>query len=188
MLGRAENFRLWDTNHAPFKLNGQSRTAFGFLKAPELQRLSVTVEVLRIGVIRFGVMTVGVSSVGVMTLSHFDRGNRGWSDRGSRSESGLVVFLVHSEHIFDYTSACGHIRKLSAHDRWPTPDGNPDTCKATKITYNIQLINIKLHTKFDIIPIRGSHAVSAVISSVSSANYSTDELSSDIWMLKCSEV
>jgi hypothetical protein len=36
-------------NHAPFKLNGQSRTAFGLLKAPELQRLSVTVEVLTVG-------------------------------------------------------------------------------------------------------------------------------------------
>jgi hypothetical protein len=60
--------------HAPFKLNGQSRTAFGLLKAPELQRLSVTVEVLRVevmivGVISVGVMTVGVLSVGVMTLS-----------------------------------------------------------------------------------------------------------------------
>ena len=45
------------------------------LKAPELQRLAVTVEVLRIGVmivgvISVGVMTVGVLSVGVMTLSH----------------------------------------------------------------------------------------------------------------------
>jgi hypothetical protein len=44
------------------------------LKAPELQRLSVTVEVLRVGVmivgvISVGVMTVGVLSVGVMTLS-----------------------------------------------------------------------------------------------------------------------
>ena len=48
-------------------------------KAPELQRLSVTVEVLRVGVmivrvisvgvISVGVMTVGVLSVGVMTLS-----------------------------------------------------------------------------------------------------------------------
>jgi hypothetical protein len=46
-----KNFRLRDKNHAPFKLNGQSRTAFGLLKAPELQRLSVTVEVLRVGVI-----------------------------------------------------------------------------------------------------------------------------------------
>ena len=46
-------------------------------KAPELQRLSVTVEVLRVGVmivrvISVGVMTVGVLSVGVMTLSHED--------------------------------------------------------------------------------------------------------------------
>jgi hypothetical protein len=47
-----KNFRLRDKNHAPFKLNGQSRTAFGLLKAPELQRLSVTVEILRVGVIR----------------------------------------------------------------------------------------------------------------------------------------
>ena len=39
-------------------------------KAPELQRLSVTVEVLRVGVMIVGVMTVGVLSVGVMTLSH----------------------------------------------------------------------------------------------------------------------
>ena len=42
------------------------------LKTPELQRLSVTVEVLRVGVmivgvISVGVMTVGVLSVGVMT-------------------------------------------------------------------------------------------------------------------------
>ena len=42
---------------------------------PEWQRLSVTVEVLRVGVmivgvISVGVMTVGVLSVGVMTLSH----------------------------------------------------------------------------------------------------------------------
>ena len=49
-------------------------TAFGLLKSPELQRLSVTVEVLRVGVmiggiISVGVMTVGVLSVGVMTLS-----------------------------------------------------------------------------------------------------------------------
>jgi hypothetical protein len=65
-----------DKNPAPFKLNGQSRTAFGLLKAPELQRLSVTVEVLRVGVmivgvISVGVMNVGVLSVGVMTLSRF---------------------------------------------------------------------------------------------------------------------
>jgi hypothetical protein len=45
-------------------------------KAPELQRLSVTVEVLRVGVmivgvISVGVMNVGVLSVGVMTLSRF---------------------------------------------------------------------------------------------------------------------
>ena len=44
-------------------------------KAPEFQRLSVTVEVSRVGimivgVISVGVMTVGVLSVGVMTLSH----------------------------------------------------------------------------------------------------------------------
>jgi hypothetical protein len=39
-----------DKNHAPFKINGQSRTVFGLLKAPELQRLSVTIEVLRVGV------------------------------------------------------------------------------------------------------------------------------------------
>jgi hypothetical protein len=37
-----KNFRLRDKNHAPFKLNGKSRTAFGLLKAPELQRLSVS--------------------------------------------------------------------------------------------------------------------------------------------------
>jgi hypothetical protein len=41
------------------------------LKAPELQRLSVTVEVLSVGVMIVGVMTVGVLSVGVMTLSLF---------------------------------------------------------------------------------------------------------------------
>ena len=55
-------------NHAPFKLNGQSRTVFGLLKAPELQRLSVTVKVLRVGIISVGVMTVGVLSVEVMTV------------------------------------------------------------------------------------------------------------------------
>ena len=51
-----KNFRLRDKNYA--------RTAFGLLKAPKLQRLSVTVEVLRVGV-----MIVGIISVGVMTLS-----------------------------------------------------------------------------------------------------------------------
>ena len=64
-----KKIRLQDKNHAPFKLNGQSRTAFGLLIAPELQRLSVTVEVLRVGVMIVGVLTVGVLSVGVMTLS-----------------------------------------------------------------------------------------------------------------------
>ena len=63
-----KNFRLRDKNHAPFKLNGKSRTAFGLLKAPELRRLSVTVEVLRVGVMIVGVMIVGVISVGVMTV------------------------------------------------------------------------------------------------------------------------
>ena len=78
------NNAAYEKNHAPFKLNGQSHTAFGLLKAPELQRLSVTDEVLRVGVmivgvisvgvmivgvISVGVMTVGVLSVGVMTLS-----------------------------------------------------------------------------------------------------------------------
>ena len=57
-----------DKNHAPFKLNGQSRTVLGLLKAPELQRLSVTVKVLRVGVMIVGVMIVGVISVGVMTV------------------------------------------------------------------------------------------------------------------------
>jgi hypothetical protein len=61
---------------ASFKLNGQSRTASGLLKAPELQRLSVIVEVLRVGVmivgvISVGVMTVGVLSVEVMTVGVF---------------------------------------------------------------------------------------------------------------------
>ena len=64
-----KNFPLWDKNHAPFKLNGQSRTGFGLLKAPELQRLSVTVEVLRVGVMIVGVISVGVMTVGVITLS-----------------------------------------------------------------------------------------------------------------------
>jgi hypothetical protein len=76
-LHTKKKFRLQDKKHAPFKLNGQSRTAFGLLKAPELQRLSVTVEVLRVGVmivgvISVGVMTVGVLSVGVMTLSRYN--------------------------------------------------------------------------------------------------------------------
>ena len=65
-----KNFWLRDKNHAPFKLNGgQSRAAFGFLKAPELQRLSVTVGIMIVGVISVGVMTVGLLSVGVMTVS-----------------------------------------------------------------------------------------------------------------------
>jgi hypothetical protein len=46
----------------------QSRTAFGLLKAPELQRLSGTVEVLRVGVMIVGVISVGVMTVGVMTV------------------------------------------------------------------------------------------------------------------------
>ena len=62
------NFRLGDKNHAPFKLKGQSRTAFGLLKAPELQRLSVTVEVLRVGVMIVGVISVGVMTVGVLSV------------------------------------------------------------------------------------------------------------------------
>jgi hypothetical protein len=36
------------------------------LKGPELQRLSVTVEVLRVGVMIVGVISVGVMTVGVM--------------------------------------------------------------------------------------------------------------------------
>ena len=60
------NFRLQDKNHAPFKLNGQSRTAFGLLKVPELQRLSVTVEVLRVGVMIIRVISVGVLTVGTV--------------------------------------------------------------------------------------------------------------------------
>jgi hypothetical protein len=51
---------------------GSPRTAFGLLKAPELQRLSVTIEVLRVGVMIVVVMTVGVLSVGVMTLSRYN--------------------------------------------------------------------------------------------------------------------
>ena len=86
MLGRAEKFinnsvayenkfRLRDKNHAPFNLNGQSRTAFRLLKAP-VKTISVTVEVLRVGVmivgvISVGVMTVRLLTVGVMTLSRF---------------------------------------------------------------------------------------------------------------------
>ena len=52
----------------PLLSSWQSRTAFGLLNAPELQRLSVTVEVLSVGVMIVGVMTVGVLSVGVMTV------------------------------------------------------------------------------------------------------------------------
>jgi hypothetical protein len=53
----------------------QSRSAFGLLKVPKLQRISATHEVLRdgvmiVGVISDGVMTVGVLSIGEMTLSH----------------------------------------------------------------------------------------------------------------------
>jgi hypothetical protein len=63
-----KNFWLRDKNHAPFKLKGQSRTAIGLLKAPELQRLSVTVEVLRVGVMIVGVISVGVMTVGVLSV------------------------------------------------------------------------------------------------------------------------
>ena len=63
------NNAAYEKKHAPFKLNGQSRTAFGLLKAPELQRLSGTVEVLRVGAMIVGVISVGVMTVGVMTLS-----------------------------------------------------------------------------------------------------------------------
>jgi hypothetical protein len=38
------------------------------LKAPELQRISVNVEVSRVGVMIVGVISVGVMSVGVMTV------------------------------------------------------------------------------------------------------------------------
>jgi hypothetical protein len=70
-----KNFRLRDKTHAPFNLDGQSRTAFRLLKEPA-KTISVTVEVLRVGVmivgvISVGVMTVRVLSVGVMTLSRF---------------------------------------------------------------------------------------------------------------------
>jgi hypothetical protein len=78
MITRAETERIQiklvrvassaHSNHAPFKLNGQSRTAFGLLKAPKLQRLSVTVEVLRIGVMIVGVISVGVMTVGVLRI------------------------------------------------------------------------------------------------------------------------
>jgi hypothetical protein len=64
-----KNFRLRDKNHAPFKLNGQSCTAFGLLKAPELQRLSVTVEVLRVLV-----MIVGVSIISFLIMNLFQIG------------------------------------------------------------------------------------------------------------------
>ena len=36
---------------------------------------------------------------------HSHRGNNGWSDRGSRNESGIGVPQVHSEHIPDSTQA-----------------------------------------------------------------------------------
>ena len=83
-----KNFRLWDKNHVPFKLNGQSRTVFRLLKAPELPRLSVTVVlrvgVMIVGVISVGVMSVGVLSVGVMTLSrNINTHKRGLEDEDS---------------------------------------------------------------------------------------------------------
>jgi hypothetical protein len=95
-----KNFRLRDKNNAPFKLNGQPCTAFGLLKAPELQRLSVTAEVLRVGVISVGVMTVGVLSVGVMpyypTLT--------WSLQDSTppfSTCHILDFGVRSHNVID---------------------------------------------------------------------------------------
>ena len=91
-----KNFRLWDKNHAPFKLNGQSRTVFGLLKAPELQRLSVTVEVLRVRVMIVGVMTVEVLSVGVMTLSHWHKPYR----RQSHCGNFKSATLLHSDAYF----------------------------------------------------------------------------------------
>jgi hypothetical protein len=53
-------------------------TASGLLKAPELQRLSVTVEVLRVGVMIVGVISVGVMTVGVITLSRIFFPNTCW--------------------------------------------------------------------------------------------------------------
>jgi hypothetical protein len=66
------HWRCWrETCRAPLQTNDFNVDD----KAPEFQRLSVTVEVSRVGimivgVISVGVMTVGVLSVGVMTLSH----------------------------------------------------------------------------------------------------------------------
>jgi hypothetical protein len=64
---------MTNLNLFSFYLYVVTMSLFGLLKAPELQRLSVTVEVLRVGVMivgvtSVGVMTVGVLSVGVMTV------------------------------------------------------------------------------------------------------------------------
>jgi hypothetical protein len=64
------------------------------LKAPELQRLSAIVEVLRVevmivGVISVGVMTVRVLSVGVMTLS--------------LRNTALKVEFIREDRTYDYT-------------------------------------------------------------------------------------
>jgi hypothetical protein len=71
-------YKIWlgvngqrELRHATYGNINRSRTAFGLLKAPELQRLSVTVKVLRVGVMIVGVISVGVLIVGVMTLSQY---------------------------------------------------------------------------------------------------------------------
>ena len=62
------HWRCWrETCRAPLQTNDFNVDD----KGPELQRLSVTVEVLRVGVMIVGVVSVGVMTVGVMTLSRF---------------------------------------------------------------------------------------------------------------------
>jgi hypothetical protein len=64
-----EQFRLKKSRNP----NGQSRTTFGLLKAPELQRLSVTVKVLRVGLMIVGVISVGVMNVGVLSVGEMNK-------------------------------------------------------------------------------------------------------------------
>ena len=69
---------------------------------PELQRLSVTVEVLRVGVmivgvISVGVMTVGVLSVGLMTLSQIMHFN------AARINLTKMIFFYNYAVLYFYT-------------------------------------------------------------------------------------
>jgi phosphosulfolactate phosphohydrolase-like enzyme len=75
----------------------QSRTAFGLLKVPELQRLSVTVEVLRVGVMIVGVISVGVMTVVVISriepklLLSQNKLQRGFTQKASSLNTAFIV-------------------------------------------------------------------------------------------------